>query len=536
MTGPHRPATPAASRIRSKMILLHTLFSVVLAAVLLVVVRVPVESLAREAERSQCVLGMEVVAATPGKAPMVEASGVRVRTGSAEELGLSADFAAQVRAAAGTSERVVSMRSASGTLRAVGWIESRGVYAEAVATGDAARSALNDVYLMLTLSLLAAYGLIAVTLELFVLPRQVYGPIERMRRADDAVQRGDEGGELIPDAEIPSDELGEIMRTRNASIVTLRAQERQLSEALDRLERVAGELKRKNDLLEMARRNLEDQDRLASLGMMSAGIAHELNTPLAVIKGTVEEMLERGGSLAPERVALLTRVVSRLERLGDSLLDFARIRPPARAEAPLRPIVEEAWTLVRLDRGARGVAFRNAVGESAVVFADADRLTQVLVNIIRNAVDALETLEEGVGVVEVSAVDVAVEGRRWVSITVRDDGPGIDPRVLGRLFEPFASTRMDSTGTGLGLAVAEGIVREHGGVIVARNRSGASGDGSGQNGTGGSDTRGAEFEILLPKPEPGGVEQSGGSGGAAAQERGAAREDAREGTETAHGA
>jgi two-component system NtrC family sensor kinase len=406
---------------------------------------------------------------------------------------------------------VLAEYSASGALRAVGWIESRGVFAEAIATGDAARATLNDLYLVLTLALVGAYGLIAVTLEVFVLPRQVYEPIERLRRADDAVQRGDESGELIPEAEIPSDELGEIMRTRNASIVTLRAQERQLSEALDRLERIAGELKRKNDLLEMARRNLEDQDRLASLGMMSAGIAHELNTPLAVIKGSVEEMRERGGTLAPERVALLTRVVGRLERLGDSLLDFARIRPPAKTVVLLWPIVEEAWTLVRLDRGARDVAFTNAVPADMEVFADADRLTQVLVNLVRNAVDAFDP-RGGAGTIEVGAREIRTEGRAWVSLTIRDDGPGIDPEVLGRLFEPFASTRMDSTGTGLGLAVAEGIVREHGGVIVARNLgSGTGGHGtSGGGGAGGGDTRGAEFEVLVPKPEPELMEQGGG--------------------------
>jgi signal transduction histidine kinase len=75
------------------------------------------------------------------------------------------------------------------------------------------------------------------------------------------------------------------------------------------------------------------------------------------------------------------------------------------------------------------------------------------------------------------------DGRHWVSLTISDTGPGIDPAVLPHLFEPFVSTRLDSRGTGLGLAVAEGIVREHGGVILARNRT---------------DRSGAIFEVLLP--------------------------------------
>src|SRR5690606_20541527 len=170
-----------------------------------------------------------------------------------------------------------------------------------------------------------------------------------------------------------------------------------------------------------------------------------------------------GGTLDPDRVALLSRVVDRLERLGDSLLDFARIRPPTRAEVMLHPIVDEAWTLVRLDRGAREITLVNAVPASMVIFADADRLTQVLVNLVRNAVDAFDARPIGAAppaVIEVAAAEVTTEGREWVSLTIRDNGPGIDPAVLGRLFEPFSSTRMDSTGTGLGLAVAEGIVRE----------------------------------------------------------------------------
>jgi signal transduction histidine kinase len=82
-------------------------------------------------------------------------------------------------------------------------------------------------------------------------------------------------------------------------------------------------------------------------------------------------------------------------------------------------------------------------------------------------------------------------GERWASIVIADSGPGIAPEILGRLFEPFASTRLDSRGTGLGLAVSLGIVREHGGALVGRNRAAAASDEHGAQ-------RGAEFEILLP--------------------------------------
>jgi two-component system NtrC family sensor kinase len=108
--------------------------------------------------------------------------------------------------------------------------------------------------------------------------------------ADRAVQRGDTDAELVDEAAMPADEMGEIMRSRNDAIRGIRRQETALAHALDELETVAADLKRKNHLLENAKRNLEGADRLMSLGMMSAGIAHELNTPLAVAKGLVERL------------------------------------------------------------------------------------------------------------------------------------------------------------------------------------------------------------------------------------------------------
>jgi two-component system C4-dicarboxylate transport sensor histidine kinase DctB len=308
-----------------------------------------------------------------------------------------------------------------------------------------------------------------------------------MLAADRAVQEGRKEEELIPPSAIPSDELGEIMRSRNESVVKLRRQEAALADALSRLEQVANDLKRKNHLLETARRNLADADRLASLGMMSAGIAHELNTPLTVLKGLVEKLNTSPESVDPAQRALMLRVVQRLERLGDSLLDFARARHPVVKLVPVKGLVQEAMLLVGLDREAEQVEVVNAVAEDLMLECDSDRMMQVMVNLIRNGVDAVRG---GPGQVEVLAERSTKDGREWVAVTIRDTGPGIDAAVLPHLFEPFVSTRMDSRGTGLGLAVSEGIVREHGGVILGRNRT---------------DRSGAEFEILMPAPRAAGV-------------------------------
>ncbi|MGD9692934.1 MAG: sensor histidine kinase [Phycisphaerales bacterium] len=492
-----RRALLSTMRIRKKLVLLHTAFSLTLAGILLLAVRPAVRGVVREAEEHEARLAMRLLSGDRAKAQAGGIEGVTFGVGSAAALGIDPETAWAARERAG--EDVLRWR-ADGAARVVRWDAGTGDFLVADARLAAARLAVLRVYGLVAASVLGVYMLIALTLEVFVLPRQVYGPIGRLLEADMAVQAGRRGEELIPEREMPRDELGEIMRSRNDSIVKLRRQEEALAEALDQLEVVAMELKRKNHLLETAKRNLADQDRLASLGVMSAGIAHELNTPLAVLKGQVERLVREPRMVEPEKAELMLRVVKRLERLSESLLDFARARPGGKARVGLRGIVEEAWVLVSLDREAKGVVLENGIGEGVEAIGDADRLHQVFVNLLRNAVDAMAGSEGGV--VRVSAEGMEREGSRWVSVKVEDEGPGIDPGILPRLFEPFASTRLDARGTGLGLAVSEGIVREHGGVMLARN----AGRGGGRGG--------AVFEVMLPvEGEASGGEDAGVAGG-----------------------
>ncbi|HYE02094.1 MAG TPA: HAMP domain-containing sensor histidine kinase, partial [Phycisphaerales bacterium] len=228
---------------------------------------------------------------------------------------------------------------------------------------------------------------------------------------------------------------------------------------------------------------------------------------LAVLKGLAEKLASPGGSLSRDETALMVRVVGRLERLSENLLDLARARPMHVEPVELRSLVEESWLLVRLDRGAHLVEFVNAVPRGLVAECSPDRIGQVLLNILRNAVDALPAGRPGR--IEAGGALSERSGRRWVTLSIADNGPGVHPEVLGRLFEPFVTTRLDSLGTGLGLAVAEGIVREHGGVLLGRNRPGGGG---------------AVFEIVLPAqqgPEPAAVAPAqtvAGVGGGAARE------------------
>lgn len=465
------------TRIRSKLIVLHTMFSLLLGAVLLIALRQPLRRMMDESESREAIIALALYRADESSSRTLGLTGVRLSRGSAAELGLSSEQAQNVQKAAGA---VVVRDLPPGWLTATEWDPASQRFLAASVRIIEAHAEVDRLYLLLTLSLLAAYGLIALTLEVFVLPKQVYSPISTLLRADEAARARDLANEVVPAESIPGDEFGQIMRSRNLVITTLREKEHALETALQSLEQVANELKRKNHLLETARRNLADQDRLASLGMMSAGIAHELNTPLAVLKGTVEEVAaSEGRGIGPERSALMLRVLGRLERLSESLLDFARARPPRQQLVPIRALFDEAWTLVSIDRGARAAAFSNTIPQATTVLGDPDRLTQVLVNLLRNAVDALD---DRPGLVRASLQCSTREGQDWTSLLIEDNGPGIDPHILPRLFEPFASTRLDSHGTGLGLAVAEGIIREHGGLLLARN----------------SEAGGAIFEIMLP--------------------------------------
>ncbi len=495
-------------RIRKKLIVLHTLFSIGLAGILLLLLRPAVTQLVREAEASEArtLLGaMLHTARAQGEIPDARTlrawttDDVGVRAGTAEQLDIAPDLAAIARSQPATPLIEPDGRAA----KAIAYLPrsaatestADGVYYMLAVRNDGVRSAVVTLYALLIIALLAVYGLVALSLEVFVLPQHVYAPIRRMLQADKAVQEGRRTDEIIPESAIPADELGELMRSRNESIVELRRHERDLARALSQLEEVATDLARKNHLLETARRNLADADRLAGLGMMSAGIAHELNTPLAVLKGLVEKLnQDPGAGVDGATAALMLRVVARLERLGEGLLDYARVRSPKTSTVPIRAVVDEAATLVRLDRGLEAVTFDNAIAESLLVECDADRMMQVFVNLLRNAADALRprpgrTANGGESPpprVEIRAEVAHRDSADWVSITVSDNGPGIDPDILPRLFQPFASTRLDARGTGLGLAVAEGIVREHGGLLLARNRT---------------DGPGAVFEVMLPRPQ-----------------------------------
>jgi signal transduction histidine kinase len=334
--------------------------------------------------------------------------------------------------------------------------------AEAGATPQASQAARRELVRQAKVNLFAVLGVVYVAavllLELAVMPLYVYRPITAMLRADEASQRDDRTRELIPVSAIPGDEIGQIMRSRNATVGELRRQEEQLEQALRQLTETAEALRLKNE-------QLEAQDRLVSLGILSASVAHELNTPLAVLQGSIEKLLEiTSDAHTRDRLARMLRVTQRLRTISESLVGFSRVRKQSSERALVRPLLEEAWNLVGIDDKAASTRFTLAVDANLAVLGNADRLVQVFVNLLRNALNAVPPVGGKIAVR--SRAD-----RNRVAIAVEDNGPGIPPEVLPDIFEAFVSTRLDARGTGLGLTVAQGIVHQHGGAITASNRA-----------------------------------------------------------------
>lgn len=336
-------------------------------------------------------------------------------------------------------------------------------------SAEEALNVVKEARLRLFAALGAIYVLAVLLLELFIMPRYVYRPIQATLDADESVQEGDRDDEIIPDREIPGDEIGDIMRSRNATVRKLREKEAGLELALARLGELAQDLRRKNEQLETARRGMAAQDRLATIGLLSASVAHEINTPLSVLRGSIEQLLESADEpQTRERLTRIRRVADRLNRISESLLDFSRTRRPQHsAPVDLHALVDEAWGFLALDERAAAVRFRNEIPADWLAPGDEDRLMQVFVNLLKNGVYAMD-----------AAGDIVVRARRhhtetggWIVIEVDDDGPGIPADVLPNIFDAFVSSRLDSRGTGLGLTVAEGIVQQHGGQLSAANRA-----------------------------------------------------------------
>ncbi|MBI5493794.1 MAG: HAMP domain-containing protein [Deltaproteobacteria bacterium] len=313
-------------------------------------------------------------------------------------------------------------------------------------------------------------GLVALLVGVYFVGRPMRRLAERARRIGE--------GELTGRLELTQDdEIGELAHEMNAM-------SDRLSEAQDSIER---ETQARIQALEA----LRHADRLMTVGKLASGIAHELGTPLNVVAGRARMIQDPG--CTPEEAQVNARIIveqsERITKIIRQLLDFARRRGPQKAPVSVLTLARQTLQLLRPMAQKRQVATAVEGPEDLPpVEVDANQIQQVLTNLAVNAIQA--TPESGgtlvVTVHPVQATPPPGEDAQpgaYLRIDVTDSGHGIRPEDLGRIFEPFYTTKDVGEGTGLGLSVAYGIVREHGGWITVHSQPG----------------QGSTFSVFLPR-------------------------------------
>jgi len=305
--------------------------------------------------------------------------------------------------------------------------------------------ALQEAASRRTIFFLVGAPLLAIAVGAYVL-RSVARPVERLRQGAERLALGDLDTRI--DVDTP-DEFGALARQFNA---------------------MTASLKEHQDRLVLS-------EKLAGIGRLAAGVAHEINNPLAVILGYAKLLQRDAGEGASRDLRVIEDETLRAKLIVDGLLELARPREAAPEPLDLRALCDEAVARLRETRLLDGVDV--AVAGEGRVRGHPYKLRQVVLNLLRNAAEAA-----GAG----GRVTVAVEtGAEGAAVTVRDSGPGLPEEARARLFEPFFTTK--PSGTGLGLAVSQGIVLAHGGSIEAGAAPGG----------------GATFTIRLPAVPPGRV-------------------------------
>jgi signal transduction histidine kinase len=241
---------------------------------------------------------------------------------------------------------------------------------------------------------------------------------------------------------------------------------------------------------EQATEQLRHADRLTTVGKLASGLAHELGTPLNVVRGRAKLIVDK--EVEGEDVADSARIVveqaERMTALIRQLLDFARPRQLQKAPLDVTGLGRRVCELVAtIARKAEVTLVPPDDDTTLLVDADDGQLTQVMTNLVVNALQA--TPSNGTVTIRTKTVEqapppyVGGSAREWVAIEVADTGKGIDEATRARVFEPFYTTKEVGEGTGLGLSVSWGIVREHGGWIDVASTPG----------------NGSTFTVYLPR-------------------------------------
>jgi two-component system NtrC family sensor kinase len=272
-------------------------------------------------------------------------------------------------------------------------------------------------------------------------------------------------------------------RRRDGSVLSVRLSGSRVQDAEGRTLYYEGSIEDVTDL-KRAEAALRQSEKLAALGSLLAGVAHELNNPLSVILGHSQLLAQTVQGRTAERATKITAAAERCARIVRNFLALARQHPPERQGAALGEIVGEAVELLAYQLRLSDVEVTlELAADLPVLWADPHQLHQVFVNLIANAHHALSQAPPPRRLTIAARHDPS---RAAVTIEVADTGPGMPPEVRSRIFEPFFTTKPPGQGTGLGLPLCQGIVEGHGGTIAVESAPG----------------RGTAFRIELPVTPP----------------------------------
>jgi two-component system, NtrC family, sensor kinase len=275
------------------------------------------------------------------------------------------------------------------------------------------------------------------------------------------------GGDLDYTIDIRrKDEMGELANAFNSMTGDLKKAKNELMDWGNTLEKKVLE---KTEAIHRAQAQLIHSEKLASLGRMAAGVAHEINSPLTGIVTFGHLLLKKfpPGSEEREDIEVIIDQANRCSTIIKGLLGFARASAAEKALTNINDVLHSSMNIVRNKADFFDVKLVTDFDPALLrVKADSSQLQQVFLNMIVNAADAME----GKGTLTLTTRNISENGQDFIEVVFTDTGPGIPQENLEKLFEPFFTTKPVGRGTGLGLAVSHGIIQDHGGKIAVKTK------------------------------------------------------------------
>ncbi len=312
-----------------------------------------------------------------------------------------------------------------------------------------------------------------------VLWRIVIGPLYILADALQRVSKGDLDFQININRK---DEIGMLARAFNSMTRELKTSRERLENWAKELER---EVEKKTEEIRRGQEQLVHTEKLASLGRMAAGVAHELNSPLTGIVTFAHLMLKRlppENKMDREDLEVIIEQAERCSKIIKGLLGFSRALPSEKTDVNVNDVISHTIGIVRNQAKFHNVKINTSLSPDLPdIRGDASQLEQVFMNLLINAADAMNDR----GSINISTRLIREDDADHIEIEFTDTGPGIPEEYMDRLFEPFFTTKPPGKGTGLGLSVSHGIIKKHGGNIRVKSTPG----------------KGTSFFIRLPVPE-----------------------------------